>query len=395
MKVLILGCGNVGSETALQLMERHQQDIEMVLGDRNLDAAEALAQQIGPKARAIQVDVTDAASLRTALQGMQLVFNFVGPFYLSALSVINAALEVGVDYMDINDDHDVAYQLVSDPSYNRRAVERGIRIVIGCGTTPGLTNAMARLGANRLDKTKAIRVCWICSYVPGHFSPAVWDHLFHLYDGNVTQYVEGHYQQVPAYSGQRSVKFLPPFGTYPVAFSGHGEAATIPHFIHGLEEASVSSYFFPQAGDDQLRRLVELGFGNRTPLPGIGISPLEFFVQYAASDLGKSRLNLTTAPGEFQGSAFLVEVEGERDGHQAHLILEAHLLKMGGGDPTSVCARVAMETWLRGELHGPGLLAIESALEPERYIREVVRDTGMILHEREEIIRMNCFRTME
>ncbi len=143
------------------------------------------------------------------------------------------------------------------------------------------------------------------------------------------------------------------------------------------------------------RRLVELGFGNRTPLPGIGISPLEFFVQYAASDLGKSRLNLTTAPGEFQGSAFLVEVEGERDGHQAHLILEAHLLKMGGGDPTSVCARVAMETWLRGELHGPGLLAIESALEPERYIREVVRDTGMILHEREEIIRMNCFRTME
>ena len=84
MKVLILGCGNVGSETALQLMERHQQDIEMVLGDRNLDAAEALAQQIGPKARAIQVDVTDAASLRTALQGMQLVF----PAWVLIVSIV-------------------------------------------------------------------------------------------------------------------------------------------------------------------------------------------------------------------------------------------------------------------------------------------------------------------
>lgn len=396
-KVFILGCGNVGGPVALQLMERNAQDVELVLGDRNLAAAQSLAQQIGPHVKAIHIDINDATALRAAMQGMDLVFNFVGPFYLSAYPVIEAALDMGVDYMDINDDHDVALKIVSEPSYQTRAQAAGTKIVIGCGATPGLTNALARWGVNRMDKATAVRMCWVCMFVPDHFSPGVWDHLFHMYSGNVTQYLDGGYQQVPAYSGERNVTFLPPFETYPAAFSGHGEAATIPHFIKGLEEASIRSFFFPKPGDDQLRQLVDLGFGSREPLPGLNISPLQFFVKYAASDLGKSRLNVEMPPEGFPGSnANQVEVEGIRDGNQVRLTLETHLLKIGGGDPTSVCARAVLQTWLRGGLiGGPGVHAVESAIDPEPYIRAVVQDTGMILHEREEIIRKNCFLPQE
>ena len=97
MKVLILGCGNVGGPVAVQLMERNAQDVELVLGDRNLEAAQALATQIGHNVKAIHIDINDAAGLRAAMKGMNLVFNFVGPFYLSAYPVIEAALEMGVD----------------------------------------------------------------------------------------------------------------------------------------------------------------------------------------------------------------------------------------------------------------------------------------------------------
>lgn len=397
MKVLILGCGNVGGPVAVQLMERNAQDVELVLGDRNAEAAQALAEQLGPHVKAIKIDINDAAGLRAALKGMDLVFNFVGPFYLSAFQVIEAALDMGVDYMDINDDHDVALKIVSDPTYNERAKAAGTKIVIGCGATPGLTNALARLGVNRMDRATAVRMCWVCVFVPDYLSPGVWDHLFHMYTGNVTQFLEGRYQQVPAYSGERNVTFLPPFDTYPAAFSGHGEAATIPHFIKGLEEASIRSFFFPKAGDDQLRQLVNLGFGSREPLPGLGISPLQFFIKYAASDLGKSCINVAMPEEGFPGSnANQVEVEGMRDGNKVRITLETHLLKIGGGDPTSVCARVALQTWLRGGLlGGPGVHAIESAIDPEPYIRAVVQDTGMVLHEREEIIRENCFLNQE
>ena len=97
MKVLILGCGNVGGPVAVQLMERNAQDVELVLGDRNAEAAQALAEQLGPHVKAIKIDINDAAGLRAALKGMDLVFNFVGPFYLSAFQVIEAALDMGVD----------------------------------------------------------------------------------------------------------------------------------------------------------------------------------------------------------------------------------------------------------------------------------------------------------
>jgi len=270
-------------------------------------------------------------------------------------------------------------------------LEAGIRIVIGCGTTPGLTNALARWGTDRLDTVQAIRMCWVCSFVPHVFSPAVWDHVFHMFDREVTQYLDGRYQKVPAYSGERVVSFLPPFGTYPVSFSGHGEAATIPHFIQGLEEASIRSFFFPQAGEDQMRRLVQMGFGSREPVPGLGVSPLKFLTHYAATPQGKESLYVPPPPGGIEGSANQVEVEGQRDGHHVRLTLETHSVQIGQ-DPTSFCARVAMEAWLRGELKGRGLLAVEAALEAEPYIRTVVREAGMTLHEREEIVRRDCFR---
>ena len=38
---------------------------------------------------------------------------------------------MGVDYMDINDDHDVALKIVSDPNYNVRAKAAGTKIVVG------------------------------------------------------------------------------------------------------------------------------------------------------------------------------------------------------------------------------------------------------------------------
>src|SRR5690554_7489372 len=56
----------------------------------------------------MRVDINQPQQLDAALDGVQLVFNAVGPFYRSALPVVEAALRNRVDYIDINDDHDVA-----------------------------------------------------------------------------------------------------------------------------------------------------------------------------------------------------------------------------------------------------------------------------------------------
>lgn len=391
MKILMLGSGNVGGDVATQLAATHP-EAQLVIGDYNTAAAEAVAARIGAAARAQRVDVNDRDSLRSALTGAQLVFNAVGPFYRSAMPVIDAAIEAGVDYVDINDDHDVAARLVVDSPYHQRAADAGIKLLIGCGSTPGFTNVLARLGANRLDRVRSIRLCWIVPFVGGFFSAAVWDHLFHMVDGKVTQFLEGRYQKVPAFGGCRNVSFLPPFGTYPAYFSGHGEPVTLPRFIPGVEEVSIRSYFFPQAGDDLMRSLVKLGLGSRERLPEIGISPLEFLLRYAASDAGKAALTVGTGEEPF-GHASQVEIEGERAGERVRLVYEQHEL-MGdspGQDPTAMCARLVLEAVLRGDVKGTGVLAPEACIDPEPYIREVVRATGMTLYEREEIVRAGRF----
>lgn len=46
---------------------------------------------------------------------------------------------------------------------------------------------------------------------------------------------------------------------------------------------------------------------------------------------------------------------------------------------------------IAGQVKGVGVLAPEARMDPEQYSSEVVRETGMILHEREEVIRTGCY----
>ncbi len=62
MRPIILGCGNVGSSVARKLAELRG-DLEFFIADINLDVAEALADEIGGGAKAVQVDVTQTKNM--------------------------------------------------------------------------------------------------------------------------------------------------------------------------------------------------------------------------------------------------------------------------------------------------------------------------------------------
>lgn len=396
MRPIILGCGNIGSSVARKLAALRK-DLQLIVADWNLPAAEALAAEIGGGTIACHVDVNDPESLNKVLSQGNVVLNTVGPFYRTALFVIEAAITAKVHYIDINDDHDVAAQLVLDPSYDRRAKDAGTIILIGCGATPGFTNVLAKHGSERLDKTSSIRLCWVVPFVVQGFSPAIMDHLFHMLSGEVIQFIDGKHQKVPAYSGTRDVDFLPPFRSYPAYFSGHGEPVTLGHFIPGLEEATIRSYFYPKTADDLMRFLVESGFGSRDEVPGLGLSPMEFITGYAASAAGQRALRVEQGDEVF-GYASQVEISGERGGDKVRLVFEQHQLLGGntenqseGGDPTAVCARLSLESVLDGKVNLRGFLAPEACLETQSFIKAVITETGITIHEREEVVKRDMF----
>ncbi|MCY1336366.1 Lysine 6-dehydrogenase [compost metagenome] len=395
MRVLLLGCGNVGANVARQLLPRHP-EVECVIGDLNLEAAEKLAASLGPRASAVSADIRDPARLDALFDGVDLVFNAVGPFYRSAVPVIEAALRAGVDYIDINDDHDVAETLFLDPIWHQRALEAGIRLIIGCGSTPGLTNVMARMLADRLDKVREIHLATAVPFVPDLLSPAVIDHMMHITAGEVVQFIDGQYRKMPGWGGRCEVPYAAPFKAYPSFFIGHGETVTLPHFIKGLDQVTNRIAFFPEAGSEVWRSLIDLGLGNAEAIEGLGISPLKFLTHHLSSDAGRKSVTVDLSD-EPWAVASRVEVVGERNGAEVRYVLEHHLdlpteqVEDSTPDPTPTCARLVIEAWLAGGVTGKGLLAPEVCLDAEAYVRAFARETGGRLIESETMKKRDCY----
>lgn len=91
---------------------------------------EALRQAPGNHEAHVQAIDHDAAGLAQLLKGAQVVINVVGPFGQLGETVVQAALEQGVHYLDTSGEQDWA-QLVRD-RYGRAFAEKGLLLSPGC-----------------------------------------------------------------------------------------------------------------------------------------------------------------------------------------------------------------------------------------------------------------------
>ncbi|MEU6263520.1 saccharopine dehydrogenase family protein [Saccharopolyspora shandongensis] len=160
MKILALGgagaMGAVAVRTALDVFGVE----EIVVADRDLDAAEIVARRSNTSqvpVRAIEVDVTDEAGLRAALESVDLVLNTVGPYYRFGLTVLRASIETGTHYLDICDDWEPTLQMLD---LDETARARGVCAVIGMGASPGISNLLAAVAAAELDSIQAVYTAW-------------------------------------------------------------------------------------------------------------------------------------------------------------------------------------------------------------------------------------------
>ena len=101
MKIVVLGgYGNFGARICRGLAG--DPDIELVVAGRNIDAARALAREIGAQAAAIDgADPQLAGALRE--NGAGLVIHTAGPFQGQDYHVAEAAARAGCHYIDLAD----------------------------------------------------------------------------------------------------------------------------------------------------------------------------------------------------------------------------------------------------------------------------------------------------
>jgi len=123
-----------------------------VLAGRSRDAIEALAHEHNLPARIFPLD--DPDTVRSALQGIDLVLHCAGPYSATAAPMIEGCLAVGAHYLDITGELDV---FAHAHAQHDRAVEKKVLLMPGTGFDVVPTDCLAAmLKAELPDATELV-----------------------------------------------------------------------------------------------------------------------------------------------------------------------------------------------------------------------------------------------
>ncbi|GHP05771.1 hypothetical protein PPROV_000452000 [Pycnococcus provasolii] len=149
--VILGGTGRVGASTAVNLLNLRP-NVELVLAGRSrenyaraLDENPTLA-----NAMFLQTDADDKASVKSAIDGADLLVHCAGPFQrLEHCHPLDACIEKGVPYVDVADDTEYTMRCRGRAD---AAKEANVPAVTSAGIFPGASNVMA---ADMLDERRA------------------------------------------------------------------------------------------------------------------------------------------------------------------------------------------------------------------------------------------------
>jgi saccharopine dehydrogenase-like NADP-dependent oxidoreductase len=350
MEIVVLGgAGDMGSRTVEDLAA--SEGVRRVtIADRDVTAARQIVARMSGRGAEVdvrRVDADDHHGLVEAMRGYDVAASALGPFHLFEAKLARAAIEAGVHYASICDEWEAAGAVID--RFTAAARERGITIITGLGTSPGMSNVGVRYYAQQLDKTRRADV-YVYQPLNAGGGEAVVRHMLHIISGQVVVWRGGRRVMVPACSEERLVEF-PRFGPIKVWNMGHSEPETIPRFIPGIEEVN----FF-------------MGFGRGS---GLFIWPGKWglFAGRRVRDAVARVVSLVerVSSGEPEVGAVRIDVWGEAAGE------EVHRIACGIGqmrEATGLSLSVGTLMLARGELltEEGGVYAPEACLDPRKFM---------------------------
>ena len=351
MEVIVLGgAGDMGSR-AVEDLATSEGVRRVTIADRNVSTACQIAARMADRGAEIDVRPIDANKhheLVEAIRGYDVAASALGPFHLFETKLVRAAVEAGVDYASICDEWEAARAAIVQ--FSQEARQKGVTIITGLGTSPGISNVGILYYAQQLDKTRRADV-YVYQPLNAGGGEAIVRHMLHIISGQVVVWRQGRPVMVPACSEEQLVEF-PRFGPIKVWNMGHSEPETIPRFIPGIEEVN----FF-------------MGFGRGSGL-FIGPAKLGLFASRRIREAIARVVSLVervTSTEEPEVGAVRIDVWGEVAGQ------EVHRMACGVGqmrEATGLSLSVGTLMLARGELRTEegGVYAPEACLDPGKFI---------------------------
>lgn len=361
--VVLGGAGGIGRVAAAALATQPEVS-ELVVADLRADLASEIAREAGARARGVGFDATSPESLAAVLAGSDVVLNCVGPFYRFGPPILRAAIEAGVDYVDVCDDLAPTRQMLE---LDAAAKQHGVRCLVGMGNSPGLANVLVRLCADTLlDETDSVDIMHIHGG-EAEEGPAVVKHRIRAMLDEVPLFLDGEtvYVRQLEPSGLAHVVEVDfrDLGTYPVYPYPHPETLTLPQHIPGLKRATNMGVIFPLSYFELTQAMVRTGACHEAPLEvqGVAVTPIEFSVAHI---LARRPGLLAEAGVEGPAGCLKVVVSGRKDGRAETYVFSLSSRSAGAGEGTGIPAAAGALLMLRGRVAASGVLPPEAAVEP-------------------------------
>jgi len=150
MKVLVLGCGNIGS-VAAEDFAKSMSSVEVFVADKNVARAKEVAERIGTdNVSWIQLDTSNYSKFVNALRNFDLTMGFL-PGDLG-YRLVEACVDAGKDLVD------VSYMSENPLTLNDKAARANVTIVPDCGLAPGISNILVGHALRKLVKVQTVHI---------------------------------------------------------------------------------------------------------------------------------------------------------------------------------------------------------------------------------------------
>ncbi len=378
MKIAVVGAGAMG-RWAVKELGLSAEVTEVVVGDYNEEQArEVAASHGGGKAAGRFVDAREQQSVEAVIAGCDAMVNATQHFW--NITVMHAAAAVGVHYTDMGGLFHVTRQQVELHEEFRRA---GVTAVIAMGGAPGVTNVLAKYGAERLDVVEEAHA--LCGNVDGTdwstyggwVVPYSLETLCDEFSVVAPEFVDGRWvMDITGGEGVEDLDFGGPAGMLEAHYTIHSEPFTFWHTWkdQGLKAASFK-LSLPAEFTRQMRFLNTIGMTrtDEVEVKGARVRPRDVLLTVVGQIAGPTDVVLDDV------DYLLGVVRGLKDGRRvewrvratvpAHKEYGTGARDVDTGIPPAIVARMLA----RGDIAGPGVFVPEQVVPCEPFFAEFSR----------------------
>lgn len=226
MRIFVLGAGGTGSLLA-QLLSR--QGHTVWCGDRDVERARHF---LGKKSEIaiVEANARNVWSIVRAGRGCNLIVN-ASPAVFNQI-ILRAALRLRAHYLDLNAHLTRNLFRPEQFRFHRRFVAKNRAAVICTGAAPGLTNLLAKRGAELLDTVESIQIRLFES-TESKDPVSTWS-ADGAYDEAISSpriYRQGRFKLAKRFAEREKFRFPPPIGETAVYLAAQDEVCMVPHVI--------------------------------------------------------------------------------------------------------------------------------------------------------------------